>query len=176
MAGPDKAESARVSSYLLAQGEKHSWLELWPRVVKGRLDFLDAIAGVSEEQAAFHPQAGDWSIQEVAQHVLTSSQAVAGLIEALVAGKAGPDVANADRARELASASLAELRRELLRGSVDFSAIGTRFPDDASLEPTAPHPFFGPLHCRAWFLFQRVHDQDHARQVQAIKQAAGYPG
>ena len=176
MAGPDKAESARVSSYLLAQGEKHNWLELWPRVVKGRLDFLDAIAGVSQEQAEFHPDSGDWSIAEVAQHVLTSSQAVAGLIEALVDGRPGPSVDRADRARELASASLAELRRELLRESIAFSAIGARFPDDASLEPTAPHPFFGELHCRAWFLFQRVHDQDHARQVHAITQAAGYPG
>ena len=68
------------------------------------------------------------------------------------------------------------LYRDLLRDSVAFSGIATRFPDDVSLEPTAPHPFFGPLHCRAWFLFQRVHDQDHARHVGSIKQAAGYPG
>ena len=176
MAEPDKAESARVSAYLRTQAEKYTWLELWPRVMQGRLQFLDAIHGVDEEQADFRPAPDDWSIREVAQHVLTSSQAVAGLIAALVAGEPGPDVERADRARELASASLADLRRDLLRDSVAFSGIATRFPDDVSLEPTAPHPFFGPLHCRAWFLFQRVHDQDHARHVGSIKQAAGYPG
>ena len=176
MAGPSKEESARVSAYLLTQAEKYTWLELWPRVVQGRLEFLDAIRGVGEEQADFRPAPGDWTIREVAQHVLTSSQAVAGLIAALVAGEPGPDVERADRARELASASLADLRRDLLRDSVAFSGIAARFPDDVSLEPTAPHPFFGPLHCRAWFLFQRVHDQDHARHVGSIKQAPGYPG
>ena len=176
MAGPGNEERARVSAYLLTQAEKYTWLELWPRVVQGRLEFLDAIRGVGEEQANFRPAPGDWTIREVAQHVLTSSQGVAGLIAALVAGDPGLDVKRADPARELASASLADLYRELLRDSIAFSNIATRFPDDVSLEPTASHPFFGALHCRAWFLFQRVHDQDHARHVGSIKQAAGYPG
>ena len=135
MAEPDKAESARVSAYLLTQAEKYTWLELWPRVVQGRLEFLDAIRGVGEEQADFRPAPGDWTIREVAQHVLTSSQAVAGLIAALVAGRPGPDVERADRARELASASLADLRRDLLRDSVAFSGIATRFPTTSRWSP-----------------------------------------
>ncbi len=43
------------------------------------------------------------------------------------------------------------------------------------LDVTAPHPWFGELNCRAWFLFQRVHDGDHTRQIQGIKAAPGYP-
>jgi hypothetical protein len=35
--------------------------------------------------------------------------------------------------------------------------------------------FFGPLHCKAWYLFQRVHDIDHANQINAVKEAPGYP-
>ena len=34
-------EIQRVSSYMLGQAEKYSWLELWPRVVAGRIEFLD---------------------------------------------------------------------------------------------------------------------------------------
>ena len=40
----------------------------------------------------------------------------------------------------------------------------------------SPHPFFGDLHARAWYLFQRVHDQDHAQQVLTNKTIDGYPG
>jgi hypothetical protein len=43
------------------------------------------------------------------------------------------------------------------------------------LEPTAPHPWFGELNCRAWYLFQRIHDTDHTRQIQAIKANPAFP-
>ena len=65
---PDE-ERERVRSYMLNQAEKYTWLELWPRVVAGRLEFLNAISRVTPEQAAFKPAADDWSIAEVAQHV-----------------------------------------------------------------------------------------------------------
>ena len=48
-------------------------------------------------------------------------------------------------------------------------------PEPPSYVPTSPHGFFGELHGRAWFIFQRVHDIDHANQVNAIKETEGYP-
>ena len=168
-------ERNRVAGYLLSQGEKYGWLELWPRVVRGRLEFVDAIRDVTEQQGDFRPEQGAWTIREVAHHVLAGSRAVAETIERLARGEAADSVRWTDPAKEPAAASLADLQREILADSVVFSNLATRFPDDVSLESTAPHSFFGPLHCRAWFIFQRVHDQDHARQVLAIKQAGGYP-
>ncbi|HAC19153.1 MAG TPA: hypothetical protein DCF78_11340, partial [Dehalococcoidia bacterium] len=44
-----------------------------------------------------------------------------------------------------------------------------------SLEIEARHTFFGQLHARAWYLFQRVHDLDHAQQIDKNKRDAGYP-
>jgi hypothetical protein len=35
---------------------------------------------------------------------------------------------------------------------------------------------FGPLNAREWFLFQRLHDVDHAAQIRAVREADGYPG
>lgn len=168
-------ERRRIAGYLRSQGEKYGWLELWPRVVQGRLEFLDSIGDVSPRQADFRLQDGAWTIREVAHHVLTGSRAVAETIERLARGEAAGSVRWTDPAKEPAAASLAGLRREILADSVVFSNLATRFSDDVSLQPTAPHGFFGPLHCRAWFIFQRVHDQDHARQVLAIKQAGAYP-
>lgn len=174
--GPGEEERQRVSGYLLSQGEKYGWLELWPRVVQGRLEFLEAIRDVNEKQGEFRPGEGDWTIREVAHHVLAGSRGVAETITRLAGGETAEGVRWTDPAQEPASSSLADLRAELLSDSVAFSNLPGRFPDDVSLEPTAAHSFFGELHCRGWFMFQRVHDQDHARQVQAIKGAAGYPG
>ena len=173
--GPREEERQRVSGYLLSQGEKYGWLELWPRVVQGRLEFLEAIRDVSEEQGDFRSGEGDWTIREVAHHVLAGSRGVAEMITRLAGGQTAESVRWTDPAQEPASTSLSELRAEILADSVAFSNLTVQFPDDVSLEPTAPHSFFGELHCRGWFMFQRVHDQDHARQVQAIKESAGYP-
>lgn len=175
MSGPDQEERARVRGYLLSQAEKYGWLELWPRIVEGRLAFLDAIRGVGEAQADFRPAEGAWTIREVAHHVLLGSRAVAATIERLALGQPADQVHWADPAHEPAVESLPALRRMILADSVAFSNLATRFPDDVSLTATAPHGLFGDLHCRGWFMFQRVHDQDHARQVQAIKDAPGYP-
>jgi hypothetical protein len=35
---------------------------------------------------------------------------------------------------------------------------------------------FGDLRARAWYLFQRAHDLDHAGQIAEVKAAARYPG
>lgn len=172
--GPREEERRRVSGYLLSQGEKYGWLDLWPRVVQGRLEFVDAIRAVSAAQGDFRPSEGDWTIREVAHHVLAGSRSVAETITRLARGEAAESVRWTDPAQEPATASLAELRAQILADSVGFSNLAVQFPDDVSLEPTAPHSFFGELHCRGWFMFQRVHDQDHARQVQAIKESAGY--
>ena len=138
-------------------------------------EFIEAIRDVSDAQADFRPQADDWTIREVADHMLTGSKAVAETIAQLAQGKPVERVQWTDPARAPATASLDDLRRQIAADSVLFSKLATRFPDDISLEPTAPHSMFGDLHCRAWFMFQRVHDQDHARQILAIKESTGYP-
>ena len=42
---------------------------------------------------------------------------------------------------------------------------------DSRLEGTVEHPFFGPLNWRQTLLFMRIHDLDHAGQLQAIAAA-----
>ena len=172
--GPDQAERERLQGYLLAQAEKYSWLELWPRVVGGRLEFLDVIRDVSEEQANFAPGGEQWSIAEVGQHVLDSSRHVAQLVQQLANGK---DSAHGDADPDRAPASLPwpRLREALLEDSLAFAGLIRDLPEPPAFEPRVEHTFFGGLHARAWYLFQRVHDQDHARQALAIKEAAGYP-
>ena len=80
-----------------------------------------------------------------------------------------------DPPREEASLTIEQLTAYLREDSISWSALTERLPLSPPTEPTAPHPFFGELHARAWYLFQRVHDLDHADQINKNKQAAGFP-
>ena len=67
-----------------------------------------------------------------------------------------------------ARAALGAGHQELL-DFVDSLSPGT------TVEAMLDHPFFGPLNCREWAAFQRIHDGDHAGQIEQIKSASGYP-
>lgn len=167
-------ERERVRGYLLAQGEKYGFVDMWPRTVRGRLQLLDAIADVSDEQARYRPDADQWSIAEVAQHILNSSAANRRMTEALAAGRDG-GAERVDPPIEPTERSIDDLRRGLLEDAIAWSTLTPQLPEPPSLTALAPHPFFGDLHSRAWYLFQRTHDIDHANQVVQVKEAPGYP-
>ena len=176
----DNDEIQRVNGYLLSQGEKYSWIELWPRVVDARIDFLNTLNRVSPEQAAWKPAADDWSIEEVAQHLLDGTRNCAHLVRELSLGR-DPEVSpqgigDIDPAQRAADLPFPELVKALLVESRAFGNVFEGLPEPPAFEPTRPHPFFGELHGRAWFMFQRVHDLDHVNQVNAIKESEGYPG
>lgn len=173
--GPSEEVRQRVRSYLITQAEKYDWLELWPRVVGVRAELLTALAGVSDEQAAWKPSAETWSIREITQHVLSSSRWVLSVVEQLARGESAGGGGSVGGSEVEASTSLGELRPQLAEHSADFAAVVRRLPARPSYAHTRPHPAFGELNCRAWFLFARVHDLDHLGQVTAIKEMPGYP-
>ena len=162
---PDEAE--RVRSYLQSQGEKYTFAEIWVRFVKARIALIDAVYDVDQGQADFLPDADEWSIAEVLNHVVASSGRISEIVDALANG-ASTSPGIIDPPREETSQSIEELRERLTLDSLRWSAPST--------ELTAPHPFFGQLHAREWLLFQRIHDLDHAGQVEKNKVAEGYPG
>ena len=167
-------EAQRVRSYLLSQGEKYAFTELWPRLIKARLEVIAAVEGVSQEQADFTFDPEEWSIAEVLHHVLTSSGRVAETIESLARGNEPPP-RTIDPPRESAISGIDELRRQLTSDALAWCALTERLPTSPNLEITAPHPIFGQLHAGALYLFQRVHDLDHVGQITKNKNAPGYP-
>lgn len=170
------AEQEQVRAYLLAQTQDASWLELWPRVLQARLELIDALRGVSNEQARFRPAVEEWSILEVASHLLEYSSSARDTIAALALDRqpATAPVLSVLSA-PTASERLDAVRAGLIRDAVALTTLIGSLPDDASLDVSVEHDWFGPLHARAWFLFQRVHDQDHLRQIASIKTASDYP-
>ena len=158
-------EARRVQSYLQRQGERYTFSELWVRLIKARIVLMDSAEGVTQELADFRPDPDEWSISEVLDHVITSSGRVADLVEALSEGGA-PTVDRIDPPREETSLTIAELKTRLRDDAIEWTALTGRLPESPPTDPTAPHPFFGELHARAWYLFQRVHDLDHAGQIE----------
>lgn len=172
-----QAEYDRLHGYLTSQGERFACIELWRRVVAARLELLDALDGVTEGQASFKPSPDDWSIGEIALHILRGSRGTRGLVERLAAGQApsSTDRGVFEPPKEETVASIASLREDLLRDGVTWCVTTEQLPPRPAVEPTAPHTMFGELHARAWYLFERVHDLDHANQIKAVKAAPGYP-
>ena len=165
------AEQQRVHEYLISQGEKYSWLELWPKVLSVRLELLDAIAALSEAQATARTSADEWTILEGLRHEVSVTRGTLHNVERL----AGITVSDASRERDPGELTFAELRRELLLNGTQFGTLAAQLPEDAPLEPTARHGNFGDLHCRAWYIFQRIHDVDHVKQFRAIREAPDFP-
>ena len=163
-------DEQRVRNYLVEQGEKRDWVDLWPRFIAERGALFGAIERVSDEQADFKPDAESWSIRQIVEHVLSGSRGGLRRIEDLAVGR---ELTTNESGRM--PESFAMLRRHLTEHSVRYAALIERLPPTPNYTMTAPHRSFGELNCRSWFVFERVHDTDHLKQIEAVKAADGYP-
>ncbi len=169
----------RVRSYLIGQGEQKTFSQLREVVDAARADFLAELEGVSEAQAAYQPREGGegegaWGIAQVVRHLIQSEEGVARRVRTLALGGA----AETPQPGRLAGHEDADLPSliEALKGSRQALLQAVADVEGSErLDTTSAHPFFGELNCRSWFLFQRVHDGDHMRQVQKTKSESAYP-
>lgn len=174
MTTDQQAEFDRLRGYLNSQGERNSHAAIWPRAVKARMQLIDSLEKVTDEQAAWSPSAEDWSIKEVALHILNGSRNARRIVQALSQGNS-VDTSGIEPPRKTTDATVAELYEQLRDDGIEWTVAISQLPQTPPLEPTAPHPIFGDLHARAWHLFERVHDLDHANQIESVKQTDGYP-
>jgi hypothetical protein len=171
------AEDARqrLVSYLGHQASKDVPV-LVELIEEQRARLLALLDGVSEEQAAYRPAPDQWSIADVVRHVIAAEEGVARIIEPLARGL----VPEGQRAMGTQipdeGQPLAALIERLRAARVDLLARIRGWPASSDLTATFEHPLFGPLNCKGWVAFQRLHDGDHIGQIEGIKAAGGYPG
>ena len=166
-------EEQRIRGYLVEQAGKRDWIDLWPRMIVERGALLQVIDGVSDEQADWSPSDEEWSTRQIVEHVLTVSRNTLQLIEDLAAGRR-EDEREARPAAKMPTA-FARLRAHLVEHSVKLASLPERLPGMVNLTLRAPHSNFGELNSREWFLFNRIHDTDHRKQIEALQAADGYP-
>lgn len=166
-------DEQRIRGYLVDQAGKRDWIELWPRMIAERGALLQLVDGLTDEQADWSPGGDEWSTRQIIEHVLTVSRGTLQLIEDLAAGRLEDE--REPRPVAKMPTSFTRLRAHLVEHSVRLASLPERLPGMVNLDLRSPHSNFGNLNSREWFLFNRIHDTDHRKQIETIQAADGYP-
>ena len=161
------AEFARIRSYLQAQGAKLSPEQLIGKVEEAMGQLRAAAVAVPTARFNDPPAPGEWSANVVMAHVVEAGRHFGGAIVRVLDGQ-DPGRPRDAAARDTTPRPLAEWWALLERDRTTlFSRVRSVHPM-SRLEATIPHPFFGALNWRETLLFMRLHDLDHAGQLQKV--------
>jgi hypothetical protein len=160
----------RLRSYLrdqIAQGAEH--VESLLRQESERI--LELTAGVSEEEAAFSPAPGEWSVSQVTQHLIGGYERNRARVDALMAGRAygGPPTVPGTIPDER-FASFADVRNRYVNARDAIVALVRTGDPSRNLQFTTDHVVFGFMNWLEWALFTLdVHSRDHRGQIEKIR-------
>ena len=156
-------EIERLGAWLRTEAAARSVEEIFALVQEEMSEMYAATRAIPEAQLQLVPPGEEWSPLRVLQHAVQANVQVAEdvlnvCLTGLRPGNPEPALA-ADREalinkQDEANASLWE--------HVSFAQ------PDAFLDVTWPHPFFGELNWREWFLFLHMHAWDHRHQIAAL--------
>lgn len=164
------AEYARIRDYLRAQAAKLEPPAIVDKI-RAAMDDLRVAAGrVPAARFAERPAPDEWSGNEVLAHVVDAGRFFGGAIVAILDGVpvgSPPRERPPVTAARSAAAWLATLERD--REAL-FARVARAEPS-ARLEVSVEHFMFGALNWRETLLFMRLHDLDHAGQLDKIATA-----
>jgi hypothetical protein len=165
-------EQLRIRSYLQAQAAKRSPADIVESVRVAMAQLRAAAEAVPAERFRERPEPEEWSADEVMAHVVAAGRHFGDRIVDILDDRPTPAH---DRDAEPGPHTAAEWWTILDRDrAVLFARVlgadpGTRRP------ATVEHRMFGALDWREALLFVRLHDLDHAGQLQKIVAAFGGP-
>ncbi len=149
-------------------------------VEQGHRQLAGMLEGMSEEQARWKHAAGEWCALDLLHHVVSAKRGVARICTRLASGEQPPGTGREGDEQDGITrgepfASLSDARTALDAAHGETLAFIDGPLATANTDARFNHFIFGDLNCREWAAFQRVHDGDHANQIEKIKSAAGYP-
>ncbi len=164
-----------------------------------RKQFVDAVRGVSAEQAKWKAGPDRWSVSEVAEHIAVSEEFLFQIVTGrLVKGPAATEEQKAltkgkdeliakavpERSQKFQApepivpkgkfASLDETTREFL-ASRDRTIRFIEKTDLSLRDYVSPHPAMKELDAYQWILLLAAHTERHLKQLQEVKDSPGYP-
>jgi uncharacterized damage-inducible protein DinB len=166
-------EQRRIRSYLTAQAAKLTPAEIVEKVTVAMLQLHAAAAAVPPARFQDAPAAGEWSGNEVMAHVVEAGRHFGDAILRLLEGQP-PGAPRDAPARDTAPRPLEAWWTVLERDRTTLFERVLHADPGARLENTVEHQFFGPLNWREALLFLRLHDLDHAGQLQKVAGALGH--
>jgi hypothetical protein len=163
--------------------------DLLKDLASGRDEFLAAVAGVSEAEAAREPAPGRWSVLQCAEHVAVVEQ---NLYQRLLEGRPDGNAAipperearirerAADRSRRFPApeaalprgrySALAEAVAAFLSARAQTIAFVEACGKDLRAKITT-HPILGAATCQEILLMMAAHPRRHASQIAEVRAA-----
>jgi uncharacterized damage-inducible protein DinB len=168
-------EEQRIRSYLTAQGAKLSPPAIIEKVRAAMDELAAAARAIPPARFAERPAADEWSGNEVLAHVVDAGTYFGDGILGILDGRPPParPAGRDDERPPVRSADAWLERLERDRGEL-FERVLAADPDPRPGQ-TLTHPAFGPLEWRPALLFLRLHDLDHAGQLQKVAAALAAP-
>ena len=159
-------EALRIRSYLKAQGAKLVPADIIEKVRGAMADLRRAALAVPAARFDERPQPEEWSGNEVMAHVVDAGRHFGDQILAILDGRPHDPARGERRAAERHSAD--EWCAILARDREALFERVLRAEPQAHLDAMIEHGTFGGLNWREVLLFTRLHDLDHAGQLQKI--------
>jgi uncharacterized damage-inducible protein DinB len=161
-------EQQRIRGYLQGQAAKLSITDLVEKVRSDMQQLREAAEAVPPASFDTRPADGEWSANDVMAHVVDGGRSVGRGIVAAIEGTGRPGTVFDRMERAQAEHDATAWWSELDADRERLFARVSQANGDEHLDVTWEHPMFGPLNWREWLLFLRIHDLDHARQIQAL--------
>jgi hypothetical protein len=151
-------------------------------ITTGHHRMMAALDGMSEAQAAFKPSPDEWSVLELMAHVVSTKQVMGVLTAAMAKGELPPGFGAATETQASQDGfivskfeTLAAARTAAEEAQVSMLSFARGLDGGVNTELEFKHYIFGAFNCREWVVFQRIHDDNHAPQVDQIKASPGFP-
>jgi hypothetical protein len=167
-------EEKRIRSYLQAQGAKLAPPRIIEKVRAAMAELRAAAEAVPAARFSDRPAPDEWSADEVMAHVVEAGRHFGDAIRAAIEGRPVGPRARDERGAGGHTAAQWSAILESDRTAL-FARVLAAAPT-ARLDAMIDHGAFGPLNWRETLLFLRLHDLDHAGQLQKIAAAYGAPG
>ena len=164
-------EQLRIRSYLEAQGAKLAPPATIEKVRAAMADLRAAADAVPRNRFSERPEPDEWSANEVLAHVVSAGSHFGAAILSALDNRPQPPRAEGRGIEGAPARTAAQWCDLLARDREALFARVLRADPLAQLEKPIEHGMFGPLNWRETLLFMRLHDLDHAGQLQKIAAA-----
>lgn len=172
----EQDEQQKLQGYLRAQGAKLSAEQIRDRILEAADEFLGVVEAVGEPVARKSPEAGEWSLAEVLDHVVFTLERITGVIDGLVSGRKPPAPIETGATSGIAALPWPELLARLRRSQAALSALLTANRNEPHVDLRVPEGYFGELNWKEYALILRLHYKDHAGQARKTLEALGAAG
>ena len=166
-------EQKRIRGYLEAQGAKLTPAAIVDKVREAMGRLRAAAGAVPAARFAEAPAPGEWSANEVMAHVVDAGRHFGEGIERALDGLPPGERRHAEERPAAPRYSAAEWLAILDRDREALFERALRADPAARPEQSISHGFFGLLNWRETLLFIRIHDIDHAGQLEKIATELG---